>query len=95
MLSEIQTSAERLYQNGTPLHHLDSARSLDYDPQASHFFVTTPEQLEKLTTQEIQEIFRHRHILIPGPPPRDFHFDSQGLATLGSLTAPRQIQGIS
>jgi hypothetical protein len=87
---------ERLYQNGRPLHHLDSARAVHSDllDGRSAFFVTTEAEFQKLKGDQIQAIFRDRHIVIPGPPPDDFHFDHQGLAALGSLTASRQIQGM-
>ena len=80
--------------DGKPLHYLDSARSLQYDRKASQFFVTTEEDFAKLKGTEIQEIFRHRHILIPGTAPDDFGFNREGLKALGSLTARRQIQGM-
>lgn len=67
---------------------------IDYNPDASEFFITTVEQFEKLKGHQIQEIFRHRHIVIPGTTPEDIEFNNQGLATLGLLTAKRQIQGV-
>lgn len=93
ILSEIQSSVERLFKDGKPLHHLDSARALEYDSQASQFFVTSAEDFEKLQAEEVQNIFRDRHILIPGHAPEYIGFDRQGLATLGSLHTQRDIQG--
>lgn len=94
MLSEIQSSVERLFKDGKPLHHLDSARALEYDPQASHFFVTSAESFDKLEAKEVQNIFRNRHILIPGSASEEYiKFDHRGLATVGSLHVERDIQG--
>jgi hypothetical protein len=90
----IQTSIEGAYVDGKPLHHLDSAKSPQYDQKASQFYVTTQEEFAKFKGPEIQEIFRHRHILIAGSPPDDFRFDRNGLKALGSLTARREIQGM-
>jgi hypothetical protein len=78
---------------GKPLHHLVSAKSKAYDPNASKFFVTTTEEFEKLQGHEVQDIMRHRNILIKGVPPQGVRFDRRGLAAMGSLTANRQIQG--
>jgi len=94
LFSAIQKSVESLYQDGWPPHHLDSARSLEYDPNGSDFYVTTHEEFAKLKATQIQEIFRHRHIIIPGRPLEDFKFDRDGLKAVGSLTARRQIQGM-
>lgn len=95
-MTSIQQNVERLYRDGQPLHHQDSAAAIEYDPtsETSNFFVTTAEAFDKLDGEQVQAIFRDRNILIPGPAPKDFHFDSQGLGALGSLTTQRQIQGI-
>ena len=84
---------ERLFKDGKPLHHLDSARALKYDSQASQFFVTSAEIFEKLQPEEVQNIFRDRHILIPGSASECIEFDHHGLATVGSLHVERDIQG--
>ena len=93
MLAEIQANVKRLFQQDKPLHHLDSARALEYDPKGSVFYVTTTQEFDKLDADQIQEIFRRRHILIPGTPEQDVRFDRIGLATLGSFKATREIQG--
>jgi hypothetical protein len=94
-VTKIQQSVERLYQGGRPLHHQDNATDIEYDPtgKTSKFFVTTTEAFNKLDGEQVQAIFRDRNILIPGPAPKDFRFNSQGLVTLGSLTTKREIQG--
>jgi len=82
--------------DGRPLHHQHSATSLEYDPTSgtSTFFVTTLEKFEQLDGQQVQDVFSHRSILIPGPAPKGFLFDRQGLAKLGSLSVERTVQGI-
>jgi hypothetical protein len=93
LLKSVHSAVERLYQDGKPLHHLRSAEEIEYHPDVSQFFITTQAALESLTAMEVQRLFRHRHILVSGSPTRDFNFDRRGLAKLGSLTAPRCIQG--
>jgi hypothetical protein len=93
LLRGIQASVQALFANGRPLHHLDSARSLDFSPAASSCFVTTVNDFNNLSAAQVQDIFRHRHILIPGAVKEDIKFDRQGLATLGSLTTVRTVQG--
>jgi len=88
----VDQSVTSRYQDGKPLHHLKSARSLKYDPNASQFFVVSREELEAMSGKEIQEVFRHRHILVPGHP-TDFAFDRKGLSQLGGLKTKHQIQG--
>lgn len=94
-LKEIQDGVTGLYEAGRPPHHMDGAMLTDYDPRAggSHFFVASADTFEKLDGDQIQAIFRHRHILIPGSSPSHCGFNREGLASLGSLTAPRHIQG--
>jgi hypothetical protein len=96
-VAKVQQCVERLYRDGRPLHHQESATGVEYNPigEMSNFFVTTAEAFDKLDGEQVQAIFRDRDILIPGPAPKDFHFDSQGLVALGSLTTKRQMQGIS
>jgi hypothetical protein len=49
-----------------------------------------------LSAIEIQEIFRHRHIVVMGGGniSDEVKFDRDGLRMLGSLTTPRQIHGV-
>jgi hypothetical protein len=94
IVSSIFRSTKSLYRHGRPLHHLSSARSRKYDHEASIFFVTTAAEFTQFSAREVQEIFRHRHIVVTGPAPRDFQFDRAGLSMLGCLTTPRDIQGM-
>ena len=90
---EVIQAMESLYTHGCPLHHMPSATSLHHQPQSSQFFVTTLAEFERLKPAQVQEVFRHRHILVRGPPPDNFQFDLHGLSQLGSLTSARDIQG--
>lgn len=42
----------------------------------------TYEAMRKLSTREIQEIFRRHHIVVTGCPHKDMEFDREGLQTL-------------
>jgi hypothetical protein len=88
----VNKSVTSQYQNGKPPHHLKSAKSPKYDPNVSQFFVVSQEELAAMSGKEIQEIFRHRHILVPGHS-TDIDFDQNGLSKLGGLKTKRQIQG--
>jgi hypothetical protein len=95
ILQNIQASVERGYQKGKPLHHLASAKSTKYNSKGSQFFVSSPEEFEKLAPAQVHDILRRRHILIPGKARDDVRFDRKGLASLGSLGMKRHIQGTS
>ena len=85
---------QALYEGDRPRHHQDSAKSLDYQEGLSQFFITSLEDFSRLQPAQVQEVFRNRHIVIPGQPPEDFKFDKRGLSRLASLRAPMNIQGL-
>jgi len=93
LLRDVQQSITARFLHGQPPHHQKSARSLEFNSNSSHFFVTTAEEFSALKPHQIHEIFRHRHILVPGLPPDDYKFDRAGLGQLGSLDHLREIQG--
>ena len=95
LLEEIQTSVQRLYQDGCPLHHLPSARAKEYSPAASSIFIVNASDFMQMSAKEIQGIFRHRHILVQGVPTDPMAFNLEGLSTLGSLVLPHDGQGKS
>jgi hypothetical protein len=92
LFKSIDKSVKSLFKNGQPLHHLISAKSREYDPASSKFFVTNNEELDQMSPQEVQDIFRHRHILVPGKSSGK-KFDRAALRFLGSMTQKRTIQG--
>jgi hypothetical protein len=93
LLADIHKNIESQYQSDRPPHHQPNATMQEYRPEASQFFVTTAEIFGKLGGEDIQEIFRHRHIVISGSSSEGLRFDHHGLASLGSLDAFREIQG--
>jgi hypothetical protein len=75
-----------VYKKGKPLHLSD--------PDRSAFVVMTETEYEAKTVQEIQEIFRRKHILITEiPPSPPLQFNEEGLSTLAALNTITHIQG--
>src|SRR5919109_548589 len=97
LLKGILNSVEQGFlKNGHPCHHHPSAQEVAHSKKTrSHIFVTSPELLRSLTSVEIQEVFRDRHIVIPALRPSDTVFNRRSLSKLGNLMAPRDIQGKS
>ena len=96
MLSEVQESVERLYCNGTPLHHLEAARSTAYnpsDPRTSSVFVVDAPTFRQMDAKTIQGVFQQRHILVTGVESEEMVFDLVGLSTLGCPEVTRSVQG--
>jgi hypothetical protein len=87
-------NVERGFVGGLPPHHLPEAQEILYTNQKSRIFITTPAKLRQLTPRVIQEIFRHRHILITGLDHPPIQFNRDELSRLGSLNCPRDIQGL-
>jgi hypothetical protein len=86
-----------LYCNGKPLHHLDSARSLEYKPKeiaTSSVFVVDAPTFRQMSAIDVQNVFRYRHILVTGVESEKMEFDQAGMSTLGSLTQTRHMQGM-
>jgi hypothetical protein len=65
---EIQHQVQKGFIDNQPPHLLESARG-PYDPKddkQSSVYVVTHAEFQQKSTKEVQEIFRHRHILITG-----------------------------
>jgi hypothetical protein len=92
LFKSVEQSVRSLFKNGKPLHHLPSAKSRQYHQDASKFFIVSKEELEMMSAYEVQNIFRHRHILVPGKQSGK-KFDRASLRSIGSLTQKRQVQG--
>jgi hypothetical protein len=84
---------EEGYVNGMPKHRLPSAHSKEYDPAASAVFVVEWAEFEKLSKPQVQDIFRHRHILVINSPTSTLNFDEVGLSTLSALDQRCFFQG--
>jgi hypothetical protein len=74
------------FQDGLPLHVSN--------PEKSVFAIMTESAYEKKTVKEIQEIFRHKHIVITEMRTTPLHFDARGLSTLTGLSTIADIQGV-
>jgi hypothetical protein len=81
------------YIDGKPPHLHETAQWVKPDIPASCIFVAEWELFKSLSSLEVQEIFRHRHILIVNAPVETVDFDREGLETLGSLHSARTVQG--
>jgi hypothetical protein len=85
-----------LYKDGKPLHHLPSAREAtwngDNTDQSSIFMIDYVDFLKK-DAGTLQEIFRHRHILVLGTPQEDESFSLAALSKLGRLDRIIEMQG--
>jgi hypothetical protein len=86
---------ERTYVQGVPKHRLPEARSLDYNPSASAIFVVAWADFVKMSSEAIQDVFRHRHILVQNTPQEPLEFDEAGLESLAPLQQKCQFQGAS
>lgn len=71
--------------DGRPLHIAD--------PENSAFCVLTEAEFERKSVEEIQAIFRHKHILVTDMRSEALKFDSRGLSTLTSLSTVTDIHG--
>jgi hypothetical protein len=78
---------------GTPPHRLAPSRSLEYDPSASSIYVVEYDDFALLDPRVIQNIFRHRHILVRNSPQKILEFDREGLSTLGPTNKLFYFQG--
>lgn len=91
LLKDIQESVESLYEDGQPLHYLESAMSVDYDPndaRVSSIFVVDCAKFKKMQGPQIQDIFKHRHILVHGVEVRTWPLTNRvSLPLVGCMSA--------
>jgi len=93
ILQRVQNLVESHYVDGRPRHHLPSARSLVREPGASMFFIVEFADFVKMSTQTIQDVFRHRNIIVRNFPQRRFEWSLDTLSLVGELYQGRDIQG--
>jgi hypothetical protein len=93
ILKDMVDMVEAGYEKGVPKHRLPAARSREFDPDASSIFVTSWDDFAEIPSKEIQEIFRHRHILVSPTPTQTLNFDEEGLSTLAPLNQRCVVQG--
>jgi hypothetical protein len=78
---------------GVPLFRQPSARSVQLCPDQLSIFVVKHKEFLELDAQTIQEIFRHRNILVLDTLVEKVESDWDGLLSLGSLTQEHCFQG--
>jgi hypothetical protein len=93
VLNDVIEMVEKGYVNGVPKHRLPSAMSPQYDRKASAIFIVRWADFIQMPALEIQEQFRHRHILVTGTPTTPMNFDEEGLSTLAPLHQKNVFQG--
>src|ERR1700677_1307664 len=93
LFKKLQDSVESLYKDGVSLHHLDTARSIQPNNDASSIFVSEYSDFMKLHGSTIQSIFQHRHILVLNVSTADMSFDGLVLGNVGNIYMPRRIAG--
>jgi hypothetical protein len=94
-LKEIQAAIQSRVVNGKPPHRHPSARRIEYDPKGSSIYIADWTEFSKLTPLQVQDIFRHRHILIRNAPVEQAEFTLEGLEMLGSVRRQVSLQGLS
>lgn len=94
ILERVHTLVEADYVNGRPRHHLESARNVEFSPGASCFFIIDYNDFQQLSATTVQDIVRHRSILIQNFPQREFNWSLDTLEELGALEQSRDIQGM-
>lgn len=79
--------------SGQPPHWEPSASRAELGNGCSSIFVVDCEKFKKMSPMEIQEVHRHRHILVTGVDAgRPIQFDAEGLEMLSDVDAEVQIQ---
>lgn len=90
----IQKNIVSSYVDRKPLHHLQSAASLEFDPDGSSIFVVDHETFIGMDPMVIQTIFKERHILVTRVPHEQQKFDEDSLLMFGDIDRPREITGV-
>ena len=63
-------------------------------PEESIFHVTSKQQVESKSDQELQDLFKGKHIVVHDQFTPMLSLDKTGLRTLGDLHRPVTIQGV-
>jgi hypothetical protein len=91
--SILNETMEVVENSGPPLHRRETSRLTNYNPKESSIFIVESRDFEEMAPRKIQEIFRHRHILVRNSPGARLDFDHDGLSTLGPLDKEFYFQG--
>ena len=93
---EITNAARASFVEDAPLMSLANASSLtmDFKHSQSAVFVTDLDRFLAMSTQQIQDIFAHRHILVTGTG-NDCSYDwtSETFRLMGGLDSKVEVQG--
>ena len=88
----MQDLVEADYVNGRPRHHLACSRNPNLEDGASIFFIVEHVDFAKMSARQIQDIARHRHIVVRNIPQPKYEWNSETLSEFGDLRLPREIQ---
>lgn len=94
-LGKIKDMVEQQMTGGIPLHRRPSARDRHRQEGQSSIFVVEWKDFDEMSAKEIQDIFRHRHILVRNWPEKVLKFDRDGLSSLGPMQKDSSFQGES
>ena len=89
LLRNIVHNVEIGYVEGRPRHHHPSAHSTSFDPSnptQSSIFVTDYADFVNMDSHLVQDIFRHRHILVLNAPLPDAGFSIATLKNFANVT---------
>lgn len=97
-LRNVMDMVEMEYQDDVPLHRLPLARDPAYQPDRllglqSKIFIVEWTDFNKMEARQIQDIFRHRHILVRNWPEKTLKFDRAGLSMLAPMYKQTSFQG--
>jgi hypothetical protein len=84
---------ERHVTGGVPPHRQPSARDRKLQKGQSSIFVVEWSDFNEMDAKEIQDIYRHRHILVVNWPEKTLKFDREGLSWLGPMKKAVDFQG--
>ena len=86
MFDEIHQAVKAGYKDGKPLWMAS--------PDESVFCVMSKQEFESKSDQEIQDLFKRKHIVVHDQFLPTLSFDEKGLRTLGDLRRPVTIHGV-
>lgn len=89
--------AQTRYEDGMPLHALGPAQFIIplqvSSPSTSDVFVVQYGDFTTLSGQDIQAVFRHRHIMVLNVPAASWAFNLEDLYRIGDLDTEVEMQG--
>ena len=92
-LKKVMKMVESKYEKGIFLHRCPSAKDRNRQENQSSIFVVEWKDFIEMEAREIQDVFRHRHILVRNWPEKTLKFDRAGLSMLGPMHRKSAFQG--